>query len=287
MKGDARQYNELSVCEKNVYDLIIGLLVTLDLLQMRFIYNVAEYITDLVAYVNAVIIGQQEVIYNESYSYVLVSIIGLVDQNCVFEIVRMHSTIIKCNALIMGVYEDFMREKMVETLICSLIQFSILEGINFYFGFVYFYNLVCQNRMIGIGKIISFINCDELVYSKFISELICAIIGENQVLQGDEFTDYVHKVFEHVIDLEIQWIVEVLDGIDGIDVDEMICYVKYCVNKMVGMFGIEKLYEGVNDNVMLWIKVYVDNFIEIKTDFFEMWNVLYKKINLDNGFDDF
>lgn len=66
----------------------------------------------------------------------------------------------------------------------------------------------------------------------------------------------------------------------------MICYVKYCVNKMVGMFGIEKLYSDIIVNVMLWIKVYVDNFIEIKMDFFEMCNVSYKKISLDNGFDD-
>ena len=41
MKGDARQYNELSAREKNAYDSIIGLLATLDSPQTRFIYNVA------------------------------------------------------------------------------------------------------------------------------------------------------------------------------------------------------------------------------------------------------
>lgn len=33
--------------------------------------------------------------------------------------------------------------------------------------------------MIGIGKIISFINCDEFVYLKFILEVIWVIFGEN------------------------------------------------------------------------------------------------------------
>lgn len=42
MKGDARQYNELSAREKNAYDSIIGLLATLDSPQTRFIYNVAN-----------------------------------------------------------------------------------------------------------------------------------------------------------------------------------------------------------------------------------------------------
>lgn len=93
--------------------------------------------------------------------------------------------------------------------------------------------------MTGTGKIISFINRDELAHTKFISELIRAIIGENAQLQGDPLTAYVHDAFEHAIALETRWTGEVLDGIDGIDVDEMIRYVKYRANKMAGMLGIE------------------------------------------------
>ncbi|MET0890963.1 MAG: ribonucleotide-diphosphate reductase subunit beta, partial [Stenotrophomonas maltophilia] len=167
-----------------------------------------------------------------------------------------------------------------------LIQSSILEGINFYSGFAFFYNLVRQNRMTGTGKIISFINRDELAHTKFISELIRAIIGENPALQGEQLTAYVHEAFEHAIQLETRWTGEVLDGIDGIDVDEMIRYVKYRANKMAGMLGIEKLYSETNVNVMPWIKAYADNFTETKTDFFEMRNASYKKTNSDNGFDD-
>jgi len=78
----------------------------------------------------------------------------------------------------------------------------------------------------------------------------------------------------------------VLDGIDGINIDEMIRYVKYRANKMAGMLGIESLYPDTADNVMPWIKAYADNFTQTKTDFFEMRNASYKKTNLDNGFDD-
>ncbi len=116
--------------------------------------------------------------------------------------------------------------------------------------------------------------------------MIRAIVGENPELQTNELTDYVHKAFAHAIELETQWTGEVLDGIDGIDVDEMIRYVKYRANKMAGMLGIEKLYTETTDNVMPWIKAYADNFTETKTDFFEMRNASYKKTNSDNGFDD-
>jgi ribonucleoside-diphosphate reductase beta chain len=65
--------------------------------------------------------------------------------------------------------------------------------------------MVRQNRMTGTGKIISFINRDELAHTKFISELIRAIIGENPELQTNELTAYVHQAFEHAIELETQW----------------------------------------------------------------------------------
>lgn len=286
MKGDAKQYGELSGREKYAYDAIIGLLATLDSPQTRFIYNIAEYITDPAAHANAAIIGQQEVIHNESYSYVLASIAGLADQKRVFELARTHPTIIKRNEPIMKSYDDFMTNKTPDTLIKALIQSSILEGINFYSGFAYFYNLVRQNRMTGTGKIISFINRDELAHSKFISELIRAIIGENESLQQDALTEYTHEAFRHAVDLETVWSGEVLDGIDGIDVEEMIGYVKYRANKMAGMLGIEGIYAESSDNVMPWIKAYADNFTDTKTDFFEMRNSSYKKTNVDNGFDD-
>src|SRR5690606_25632508 len=138
----------------------------------------------------------------------------------------------------------------------------------------------------GTGKIISFINRDELAHTKFISEVIRAIVGENPRLQGEELTAYVHQAFAHAVELEMQWTGEVLDGIDGIDVDAMVRYVKYRANKMAGMLGIESLYPETTDNVMPWIRAYADNFTETKTDFYEMRNASYKKTNVDNGFDD-
>lgn len=286
MKSDARQYEELDHHEKYAFDAIIGLLATLDSPQTRFIYNIAEYITDPAAHANAAIIGQQEVIHNESYSYVLASITGLQDQKRVFELARTHPTIIKRNQPIMDAYNEFMTEKTPETMLKALVQSSILEGINFYSGFAYFYNLVRQNRMTGTGKIISFINRDELAHSKFISELIRAILAENNQLNTDNLTEYVHEAFRHAVDLETIWSGEVLDKVDGIDVDEMIGYVKYRANKMAGMLGIESMYSESSSNIMPWIKAYADNFTHTKTDFFEMRNASYKKTNLDNGFDD-
>ncbi|OAM87336.1 ribonucleotide-diphosphate reductase subunit beta [Termitidicoccus mucosus] len=286
MKGDAKQYPLLSEREKYAYNAIIGLLATLDSPQTRFIYNVAEYVTDPAVHANTAIIAQQEVIHNESYSYVLASITNLQEQNRVFELARTHPTIIRRNQPIMDAYDTFMTGKTAPHLVRALIQSSILEGINFYSGFAYFYNLVRQNKMTGTGKIISFINRDELAHSKFISEVIRAILGENPELQTDALIDYTHAAFRHAVELESEWSEEVLTGIDGIDVAEMVGYVKYRANKMLGMLGIPEMYPEFGDNTMPWIRAYADNFTQTKTDFFEMRNASYKKTNQDNGFDD-
>lgn len=285
MKGDAREYGQLSSQERYAFDAIIGLLATLDSPQTRLIYNISDYVTERSAQVNAAMIAQQEAIHNESYSYVLASITGLADQNRVFELARTHPTIVARNAPIMAAYDEFLTHKTPDTLVKALLQSSILEGINFYSGFAYFYNLVRQNRMTGTGKIISFINRDELAHTKFITELIRAILGEQRHLNTEALADYAREAFRHAVDLESIWSSEVIDGIEGIDVEEMLTYVRYRANKMANMLGIEPLYEGANDNGMPWIRAYADNFTETKTDFFEQRNASYKKTNVLNEFD--
>lgn len=285
MKGDAKEYEALATKERYAFDAIIGLLATLDSPQTRLIYNISDYITEHTAHVNAAMIAQQEAIHNESYSYVLSSITGLSDQKRVFELARTHPTIVKRNAPIMAAYDEFLSDKTPDTLIKALLQSSILEGINFYSGFAFFYNLVRQNRMTGTGKIISFINRDELAHTKFITELIRAIVGEQQHLNTDALADYTRDAFRHAVNLETMWSSEVLTDIDGIDVNEMLTYVKYRANKMAGMLGIESLYEEATDNGMPWIRAYADNFTEVKTDFFEQRNASYKKTNNANEFD--
>ncbi|BBG30245.1 ribonucleotide-diphosphate reductase subunit beta [Zymobacter palmae] len=285
MKDDAKEYHDLPAKERYAFDAIIGLLATLDSPQTRLIYNISDYVTEHAAHVNASMIAQQEAIHNESYSYVLSSITGLADQKRVFELARTHPTIVARNAPIMAAYDEFLSEKTPDTLVKALLQSSILEGINFYSGFAFFYNLVRQNRMTGTGKIISFINRDELAHTKFITELVRAILGEQRHLNTDALADYAREAFRHAVDLETQWSSEVLTDIDGIDVQEMLTYVKYRANKMAGMLGIEPLYDEATDNGMPWIRAYADNFTEIKTDFFEQRNASYKKTNGQNDFD--
>lgn len=287
MKGDVQDYKDLSGRERNAYDSIIGMLATLDSPQTRFMYNVAEYLTDSSAHANVAIIGQQEAVHNESYSYALSSITTLDEQKRIFDQAKTNPLIIRRNAPIMDSYNAFLTNKDAGSLINSLVHSALLEGVSFYSGFYYMYNLARQNRMNGTAKIISFINRDELAHTKFVTELIRALLGENASQNTDALTDYVNTAFREAVRLEDEWTNNILDGIDGIDLDECTGYIKYRANKMAGMLGIESMFpEASDDNNMPWIRAYVDNFTETKTDFFETRNASYRRTSGDNQFDD-
>ena len=55
------------------------------------------------------------------------------------------------------------------------------------------------------------------------------------------------------------------------------------------MIGVDTLYEGYEENPMLWIKAFVEDENtgnNTKTDFFENKSRQYVKVSDDNGFDD-
>ena len=133
---------------------------------------------------------------------------------------------------------------------------------------------------------ISYINRDELQHGRFISDLFRATLAENPAYNTSEFTDWVYDQFRHSVEQETIWSRYVLDGIDGIDLIEMEGYIKYRANKMLRLLGLSDIYEGYTENPMKWIRAYVDNFDDTKTDFFEQKSRQYTKTSDLNGFDE-
>ena len=75
MSQDIRQFPELSTDERESFLKIIGLLALLDSVQTDFAGKVADYLTDSSLSALMIILAQQEVIHNHSYSYVLSSLV--------------------------------------------------------------------------------------------------------------------------------------------------------------------------------------------------------------------
>src|SRR5699024_9530584 len=225
-------------------------------------------------------------VHNESYSYVLSSVVSLDEQNESFQLGRTDPVLLKRNDTIMRQYNAFVEEPSIENILKTCVYTALLEGMFFYSGFAFFYHLARQHKMVGTSTMISYINGDELEHGRFIAELFRATLNENPDINTAEFADWVYDQFRESVDLEIEWSRYVLADIDGIDLDEMAGYIKYRANKMLRMMGLSEIYPDHTENPMKWIRAYADNFDGTKTDFFEQKSRQYTKTSDLNGFDD-
>mgnify|MGYP001278380461 CR=1 FL=1 len=286
MASDVKQFPTLTEKEQEAYLKIISLLATLDSSQTRAILLTSLYASDPAVQSILAIIAQQEAVHNESYSYILSSVVSLEKQIQAFDIGRTDDVLLKRNETIMQVYNQMVEEPTIENILKTLVYSILLEGMFFYSGFAFFYNLARQNKMVGTSTMISYINRDELEHGRFISELIRATFAENPEYNTPDFTKWIYRQFEQSVALEIEWSKYVLEDVEGIDLDEMAGFIRYRANKMLRMIGLSELYPNESDNPMKWIRAYVDNFDGTKTDFFEQRSRTYTKVSDLNGFDD-
>ncbi|HLR64399.1 MAG TPA: ribonucleotide-diphosphate reductase subunit beta [Pseudogracilibacillus sp.] len=286
MASDVKQFSTLTQEEQDAYLKIIGLLSTLDAPQTRTALLISLYATDPSVQSIMAVIAQQEAVHNESYSYVLSSVVSLAEQNKSFELGRVDPVLLKRNDEIMKHYNAFAENPTIENILKTCVYTALLEGMFFYSGFAFFYNLARHNKMVGTSTMVSYINRDELEHGRFISELFRATLAENPEHNNEEFIQWVYGAFEQSVELEIEWSTYVLKDVDGIDLEEMAGYVKYRANKMLRMMGLNEIYPEYVENPMKWIRAYVDNFDGTKTDFFEQKSRQYTKTSDLNGFDD-
>ncbi|GIO24958.1 ribonucleotide-diphosphate reductase subunit beta [Oceanobacillus sp. J11TS1] len=286
MSSDVKQFSTLTKEEQDAYLKIIGLLSTLDAPQTRTALLISLYATDPSVQSIMAVIAQQEAVHNESYSYVLSSVVSWNEQNEAFQLGRTDELLMKRNEELTEQYNAFVENPTLENILKTLVYTSLLEGMFFYSGFAFFYHLARQNKMVGTSTMISYINRDELEHGRFVTELFRATLAENPEYNNKEFIDWIYDHFRSSIDLELEWSHYVLADIDGIDMDELDGYIKYRANKMLRMMGLEEIYPEHVENPMKWIRAYVDNFDGTKTDFFEQKSRQYTKTSDLNGFDD-
>jgi ribonucleoside-diphosphate reductase beta chain len=286
MTQDAKQFPTLSKREQDAFLKIIGLLATLDGPQTDLAARISHFSTDPSVKSIMATIADQESEHNHSYAYVLSSVTTLDRQNESFETGRKDPVLLKRNKRIMDIYNEFALNPTIESVLKAIVYSSLLEGLFFYSGFAFFYNLARQQKMVGTSTMISYINRDELQHGRFMGDLFRAVLAENPEYNTAEFCGWVYDQFRHSVEQETIWSHYVLDGMDGIDLCEMEGYIKYRANKVLKLLGLDEIYPEHTENPMKWIRAYVDNFDSTKTDFFEQKSRQYTKTSDLNGFDE-
>src|SRR5699024_12671244 len=162
------------------------------------------------------------------------------------------------NESIVEVYNEFGTNPTIETALKAMVYTTLLEGLFFYSGFAFFYNLARNQKMVGTSTMISYINRDELQHGKAISDIFRAALAENTEYNTEAFTEWVYDQFKHSVEQEIIWSEYVLHDIEDIELEEMAGYIKYRSNKMYIMIGYMVIYkEHTNNQLCRFIDVVV------------------------------
>ncbi|QKS70596.1 ribonucleotide-diphosphate reductase subunit beta [Paenalkalicoccus suaedae] len=285
MQDDIKQWDHLSDNEKDVFLRINTQLASLDSLQTPTMTLVMDYVSDPSFQAILAVIAQQEAVHNESYSYILSSLVSTDEQKRRFEGAKADPLVRKRNAIIVEAYDEFHEKPSVDTLFRLAVQSINLEGIYFYAGFAFFYHLARQQKMLKSSTMISYIQRDEMQHAYFMSQFLQLLMEEHPELKNEAHLDYIYSSIKQATALEQEWARDILKD-TGINLDEYERYVEYLANKRCRQLGLQNAFPEI-DNPMPWIHVFSDSMMnDTKSDFFEQKARTYAKVTEQNGFDE-
>jgi len=295
MTQDANDYRKLTEAERKAFTGIISFLVFLDSLQTANVPNIAEYIT--ASEVNLVLAVQtfQEALHAQSYQYIIESVIPADARNEVYDYWRKDPTLFHRNKFIADVYQRFIDEPNEGTFIRVCVANYLLEGLYFYNGFNFFYNLASRHLMNGTSDVIRYINRDEMTHVVLFQHVLSELWrtpADGQPRMTDAFIDEVHEMFRQAVTEEITWTNHIIgNGILGINEDSTDRYTKWLANKLLREIGLPHLYEDPRylKNPYSHLERIADTGGDgsVKANFFESTVTSYNQSSAVKGWDDF
>jgi ribonucleoside-diphosphate reductase beta chain len=145
---------------------------------------------------------------------------------------------------------------------------AFTEGLQLFASFAVLMNFPRQNRMKGMGQIVTWSVRDETLHTESAIKLFKTFIDENPEVWNDkvkaEITNACSKVIEHE-DAFIELAFE-LGGVKGMEADEVKQYIRYIADRRLSQLGLPHLY-NIEKNPLPWMDEML-NAVE-HTNFFE------------------
>ena len=276
---DVKDYPRLDAAERTAYDKILSFLVFLDSIQTANLPNLGEYITANEVNLCLNIQTFQECVHSQSYSYMLDTICSPTQRDNILYQWKTDEHLLRRNTFIGECYNAFQREKSPEALLRALMANYILEGVYFYSGFMFFYNLSRNGKMPGSAQEIRYINRDENTHLWLFRNIILELQKEQPELFGTENVRMMRELLEEGVRQETAWGHYVIgDAIPGLTRQMVTDYIRYLGNLRWTSLGFGTLYEVYEAEPanMAWVSQY-SNANLVKTDFFEAKSTAYAK----------
>ena len=279
LSQDIKDYRRLSDAERTAYDKILSFLVFLDSIQTANLPHIGEYITANEINLCLSIQTFQECVHSQSYSYMLDSICSPTERNDILYQWQTDEHLLRRNTFIGDLYNEFQQNKDAKTLLKVMMANYILEGVYFYSGFMFFYNLARNGKMPGSAQEIRYINRDENTHLWLFRKILLELQKEHPELFDEDTVAMLKEMLIEGVRQEIAWGQYVIgNDIPGLTAQLVEDYIRYLGNLRWSSLGFGNLFEDNQQEPagMEWVSQY-SNANMVKTDFFEAKSTAYAK----------
>lgn len=269
---------ELTPDEMSALKNTLSFLIALDSMQTANAPKLGDYITAPEVQSLFTIQAFQELIHSQSYQYMLQELFPNLEREEIYNYWRTNPLLLERNKFIADQYNKFNENKTLENFKIALAADLALEGIYFYNGFNFFYQLAARNKIANTAKIIRYIAADEVTHKS----LMISVIREVFDFSNESDQNILRDALTTAAEQEIKWGAEIYgDKILGISTKSTESYVKYITNQLAKLVGIGILYKGFNDDPY----AYLDQ--AKKENFFETAVTEYSQSTAVSGWDSF
>lgn len=279
LSQDVKDYPNLLPAERTAYDKILSFLVFLDSLQTANLPSIGEFITANEVNLCLHIQTFQECVHSQSYSYMLDTICSPEQRNDILYQWKTDEHLLARNTFIGNLYNEFQERQDAPTLLRVMMANFILEGVYFYSGFMFFYNLARNGKMPGSAQEIRYINRDENTHLWLFRNMILELQREEPQLFSPKAVDGLRQMLEEGVRQEVAWGQYVIGNeIPGLTGQQVSDYIHYLGNLRWSSLGMGQLYPEFAEEPadMAWVSQY-SNANMVKTDFFEARSTAYAK----------
>jgi ribonucleoside-diphosphate reductase beta chain len=267
---------ELTEHELSALKNTLSFLIALDSMQVNTLPVLSDYITAPEVSACLTVQAYQELVHSQSYQYILQELFPNLDREEIYDYWRSNPLLLKRNKAIADLYIKFNRNRSEDSFKLAIAADFVLEGIYFYIGFNFFYQLASRNKGVGLAKVIKYIENDEVTHVSLMSYLV------RDLLISDEDKKMLEEVIRAAVEQEIEWGIETYgDNILGVSKESTEQYVKYLANQRAKLVGLGTLYKGFNTNPYEHLNT------RKKENYFETNVTEYSQSTAVEGWDDF
>lgn len=239
---DITDYQNLTHDERRGYCGILSYLTFLDSIQTCNIPHLKGSITAPEISLCMAEQISQEALHNQSYQFLIESILPLEDRSNIYTFWQSDKILLQRCKWIASFYQDYIENPTIKNYFISLIADYILEGLYFYNGFQFYYNLAARQLMPGSADMFKMINRDELSHVRLYQKLIEAM------LDIVDLSSTIYDMFILAVQYEIAWSNHIIgDKILGITSLSTVQYTEYLANLRLRAIGLQPLFDNVSN----------------------------------------